>query len=137
MEVLSQRTLSAGKDYRNSSKDYKLPSPALYFLNQIGSPLASLSLVPPLLFLSKMDGLPRGIITNKGLNKKTLLSPPPTHPLLPLVTLSPHPSFRAVLFMESFSRSLKDFHLLSCPPLPPSCRPERSAICNGICAGGA
>lgn len=54
-EALSQRTLSPGKDYRNPSKDYKLQTPALYFLNQIRSPLASLSLLlSPSFFLEWM-----------------------------------------------------------------------------------
>lgn len=103
MEKLSQRTLSTGKDYKNPSKDYKLQTPALYFPNQFPSCLPLLLPFP--LFLSKKDDLPRGIITNEGLNKKTLLF----FPLLLLVPLSLFPSFQPVLFMESFSH----FHLLS------------------------
>lgn len=72
MEKLSQRTLSPGKDYKNSSKDYKLQTPALYFPNQFPSGLP----LPFPLFLSNKDDLPRGIMTNNGLNKKTLLFPP-------------------------------------------------------------
>lgn len=89
-EALSQRTLSSGKDYRNSSKDYKLQTPALYFPNQIPS---GLPLPPPLpLFLSKMDDLPRGITTNKGLNKRRCYSPPPPLASHPFISPSIFPS---------------------------------------------
>lgn len=44
---LSQRTLSPGKDFKISSKDYKLQTPALYFPNQIPSCLSLSPSSPP------------------------------------------------------------------------------------------
>lgn len=130
-EALSQRTLSPDKDYK-TSEDYKRQTPALYFPYLIPSGLPP----PPRSSFLKRDDLPRGIITNKGLNKKTLLFVP----LLPhfLIILSLHPSFHPVLFMESISHFLKYFHLLLfissiLPYCCPYVFPQRSAMCNGSC----
>lgn len=87
----------------------------LHFISLIRSLVASLSRLP--FFLSMMDDLPRGIIMNKGLNKKTLLFFPLL--LLPVILLSLYPSFHPVLFMESFTHFLKDFlSFLSSIPSP-------------------
>lgn len=56
----------SGKDYKNSSINYKLQACALYFPKQIPSGL-SLSVLSSF-FLSKMDELPGGIIKKEGLN---------------------------------------------------------------------
>lgn len=113
----------------------------LHFISQISYPLAFLSRFPSPLFLSTMEDLPRGDYSEQGIKQKDaaiLFSPN-----LLLVPLSLHPSFRPVLFMESCSHFLKDFHLifffsslsyamlLSLVFPPP---PKGSAICNGSCA---
>lgn len=132
-KALSQRTLSSGKDYRNSSKDYKLQTPALYFPNQIPS---GLPLPPPFpLFLSKMDDLPRGIITNKGLNKRRCYFSPSSSCLSSLY-LSIHLSIQCYLwkvFQASFktSTSFLSFRPSLLSYCSPCDFPDRWAICNG------
>lgn len=49
--------------YENSSEDYKLHTPALYFPNMT-------PLTPFVFFLSKMEALTRGYLINTGFNKK-------------------------------------------------------------------
>lgn len=71
--------------------------------------------------LSKMDDLPRGVVTNKGLNKKTLLFPPPPFSFASLY-LDIHLSIQCYLW-EVFSRLLKDFHLLYFPFIHPTSHP--------------
>ena len=104
----------------------------LHFISLISFPLVSLSFSLP---LSKMEDLPRGVIMNKGLNRRRCYF----LPHLLLVPLSLHPYFHLALFMESCSHFLKDFHLLSffsppvCHVVVPCVFLKGSAICNGSC----
>lgn len=119
------------KDYINSCKNYKLQTPALYFPNRFPS---GLPLSPPLpLFLSKMDDLPRGILTNKGLNKRdAAIFPRPLSLYLPIhfsiqcyLWKVFHTIFKTSTLCLSFYASLLPY---CCPPCD---FPKGSAICNG------
>lgn len=98
-EQQPQRALLSAKDFKKSSMNYKSQPSALYLPYLIPSG-HSPSLF--LLHLSKRDKSLSGVI-RKGIWKKQ-------HPvILRLSFLSAHPSFYPVIFVEAFSKLLKDF----------------------------
>ena len=113
----------------------------LHFISPISIP-SGLPLPPPVpIFLSKMDDLPRGIIMNKGWNKKDAAIFPPSSSsssFFSSLYLSIHLSIQCYLW-KVFHASLKtstsffSFHLSLLPYCCPCIFPERSAICNASC----
>lgn len=98
-EKQSQRTPSPVKDYRNSSKDYKMS----YSCTLVSIFRKALDLIlppPPLLFLSKTDQKPRGII-QEGVKEKSCYFIHPPHPFIF------YPSLYGLLFVEGLSHCLK------------------------------
>lgn len=93
----------SGKDYKNSSIDYKLQARALYFPKQIPSGL-SLSVLSSFSFFLRWMNCLEGLLKKRGIKLKKLLF----LPLLLLIPLSRYLFFSIQCYLRRFfSHSLK------------------------------